>query len=85
VRPETGHAPVSVSSGPREAILPGRPTSVESDLRAVAFVEHVAAGAGLREAAVKAKVKPARALDLADAPDFWARVWALRPQNRTAA
>lgn len=49
------------------------------------FVEHVAAGVGLREAAVLAGVKPARALDLADAPDFWARVWARRPQNGMAA
>ena len=63
----------------------GRPNRVESERRAVLFVEHVAAGVGLREAAVLAGVKPARALDLADAPDFWARVWARRPQNGMAA
>ena len=63
--------------------MAGRPTSFESARRAELFVEHVAAGAGLREAAQLAGVKALRALALVDAPDFWPRVFELR--NRTAA
>ncbi len=78
LRSETGHAPVSVCSGKREASLPGRPLRGESERRAESFVARVAAGADLDVAAQEARVKPARALRLVSAPDFWPRVYELR-------
>ena len=55
-----------------------RPLRVESEARAVLFVEHVAAGARLDVAARQARMKPERALRLVSAPDFWPRVYELR-------
>ena len=78
LRSETGHRPVSVCSGKPEASLPGRPLRVESEARAVLFVACVADGFGLRAAAKQAGVKADRALDLADQPDFWLRVFEQR-------